>query len=92
MLKSPTGVLVGHIFESAAEEKIDFFLKNGSQRGDSGPGPEFGREVSVRGIGTWILREGLGKIPWRSSVCARVRYTKTIPRCRGIAYPQLAEG
>ena len=27
MLKSPTGVLVGRIFESAAEEKIDFFEK-----------------------------------------------------------------
>ena len=27
MLKSPTGVLVGRIFLSAAEEKIDFFLK-----------------------------------------------------------------
>ena len=27
MLKSQTGVLVGHIFVSAAEEKIDFFEK-----------------------------------------------------------------
>ena len=27
MLKSQTGVLVGRIFESAAEEKIDFFEK-----------------------------------------------------------------
>ena len=29
--------------------------------------------------------------PWHSSACARVRYAKTIPRCRGIAYPQHAE-
>jgi len=27
MLKSPTGVLVGHIFAGTAEEKIDFFEK-----------------------------------------------------------------
>ena len=27
MLKSQTGVLVGHIFANTAEEKIDFFLK-----------------------------------------------------------------
>ncbi len=33
MLKSQTGVLVGHIFVSAVEEKIDFF-ENGSRRGD----------------------------------------------------------
>ena len=40
MLKSQTGVLVGHIFANAAEEKI-YFFENGSRRGDSGPGPEF---------------------------------------------------
>ena len=85
MLKSPTGVLVGHIFVSAAEEKIDFF-GNGSRRGDSGPSPEFWREDSVRVIGTRISIEGLGKMSWRSSACTRVRYAKTIPRCRGIAF------
>ena len=62
MLKSPTGVLVGHIFANAAEEKIVFF-ENGSRRGDSGPGPKFWREDSVRGIGTRISIEGLGKCP-----------------------------
>ena len=90
MLKSPTGVLVGHIFVSAAEEKIDFF-GNGSRRGDSGPSPEFWREDSVRVIGTRISIEGLGKMSWHSSVCVRVRYAKTIPRGRGIAYLQYAE-
>ena len=85
MLKSQTGVPVGHIFESAVEEKIVFF-ENGSQRGDSGPGPEFWREDSVRGIGTRISREGLGKMSWHSSVCVRVRYAKTIPLCRGIVF------
>ena len=28
---------------------------------------------------------------WRSSACTRVRYAKTIPRGRGIAYLQYAE-
>ena len=46
----------------------------------------FGREDSARGIGARISREGLGKMSWRSSVCVRVRYPKTIPRRRGIAY------
>ena len=81
---------MGRIFESAVEEKIVFF-ENSSQRGDSGPGPEFWREDSVRGIGARISREGLGKMSWHSSVCTRVRYAKTIPRRRGIVYPQRAE-
>lgn len=87
MLKSQTGVLVGHIFESAAEEKIVFFENNRAISERS-----VGREDSVRGIGAWISREGLGKMSWHSSACARARYAKTIPRRRGIAYPQRAEG
>ena len=31
MLKSPTGVLVGRIFESVVEEKIDFFEKRSGE-------------------------------------------------------------
>ena len=87
MLKSQTGVLVVHIFANAAEEKIDFFLKNGRARSER----SIGREDSVRGIGARISREGLGKMSWHSSVCVRVRYAKAIPRRRGIAYPQHAE-
>ena len=56
---------MGRIFESAVEEKIDFF-ENGSRRGDSGHGPEFWREDSVRGIGTRISRGGL-------EICALAR-------------------
>ena len=51
----------------------------------------FGREDSARGIGARISIKGLGKISWRSSVCARARYAKTIPRGRGIVYPQRTE-
>ena len=86
MLKSQTGVLVGHIFESAAEEKIVFFENNRAISERS-----VGREDSVRGIGAWISREGLGKMPWHSSVCVRVCYAKTIPRGRGIVYLQHAD-
>ena len=86
MLKSQTGVLVGHIFESAAEEKIVFFENNRAISERS-----VGREDSVRGIGAWISREGLGKMPWHSSACTRVRYAITIPRGRGIVYPQRTE-
>ena len=86
MLKSQTGVLVGHIFESAAEEKIVFFENNRAISERS-----VGREDSVRGIGAWISSEGLGKMPWHSSACTRVRYAKTIPRGRGIVYPQRTE-
>ena len=62
MLKSQTGVLVGRIFESAVEEKIVFFEKRLGEIRE-----KFGREDSVRGIGTRISREGLGKMPWHSS-------------------------
>ena len=86
MLKSQTGVLVGHIFVSAAEEKIVFFEKRPGEIRE-----KFGREDSARGIGTRISIEGLGKMSWRSSACTRVRYAKTIPRGRGIAYLQYAE-
>ena len=34
MLKSQTGVLVGHIFANAAEEKIDFFEKRTGEIGE----------------------------------------------------------
>ena len=85
MLKSPTGVLVGHIFANAAEEKI-VFLKMAVGEETLDLVLSFGREDSARGIGARISREGLGKMSWRSSVCVRVRYPKTIPRRRGIAY------
>jgi len=51
-------VLVGHIFANDAEEKIDFFEKQSGEIRE-----KFGREDSVRGIGTRISREGLGKCP-----------------------------
>ena len=78
-------------FLRALRKKKSIFFENGSRRGDSGPGPEFWREDSVRGIGAWISRGGLEKMPWHSSACVRVRYAKTIPRIRGIAYQQYAE-
>ena len=77
---------MGRIFESAVEEKIDFFEKRPGEIRE-----KFGREDSVRGIGAWISREGLGKMSWHSSACARARYAKTIPRRRGIVYLQCAE-
>ena len=77
---------MGHIFESAVEEKIVFFEKRTGEIRE-----KFGREDSVRGIGTRILIEGLGKMSWRSSACTRVRYAKTIPRCRGIVFAYCAD-
>ena len=62
MLKSPTGVLVGHIFANAAEEKI-VFLKMAVGEETLDLVLSFGREDSVRGIGAWISRGGLGKMP-----------------------------
>ena len=79
-------MLVGHIFANAAEEKIDFFEKRLGEIRE-----KYWREDSARGIGARISREGLGKMSWHSSVCVRVRYAKTIPRGRGIAYLQYAE-
>ena len=77
---------MGHIFANAAEEKIDFFEKRPGEIRE-----KFGREDLVRGIGAWISRGGLEKMPWHSSACTRVRYAKTIPRIRGIVYQQYAE-
>ena len=78
-------------FLRALRKKKSIFFENGNRRGDSGPGPEFGREDSARGIGARISREGPEKMPWHSSACVRARYAKTIPRGRGIAYLQYAE-
>jgi len=58
------------------------------------PGCNF-KHLWVRGfsVSCWYCaRYEISLCPWRSSACARVRYAKTIPRRRGIAYPQRAEG
>ena len=59
---------MGRISAGAAEEKIDFF-ENGSRRGDSGHGPEFWREDSVRGIGARISIEGRDNVLALKCLC-----------------------
>ncbi len=74
-------------FLRALRKKKSIFFENGRARSER----SIGREDSARGIGAWFSREGLGKMPWHSSVCARMRYAKTIPRRRGIAFLYCAD-